>query len=79
MIAIIRLFNLILYVTILAQLSLKTQKRKRIPLYYDDKTPPKFYITGDKHRNFENVKRFCLDMNTKRKDVLIVLGDVGFN
>lgn len=47
--------------------------------YYDDGTPPKIFITGDKHRDFEKVKAFCKDMNTRRKDILIVLGDTGFN
>lgn len=47
--------------------------------YYDDGSPLKFYITGDKHRNFTYVKKFCKDMKTTRKDVLIVLGDAGFN
>lgn len=47
--------------------------------YYDAGTPPKFYITGDKHRNFTIVKQFCRNMKTKRKDVLIILGDTGFN
>lgn len=48
-------------------------------LYYDDGTPAKFFITGDKHRHFNRVKEFCHDMNTRRKDVLIILGDAGFN
>ena len=52
---------------------------KQLSVYYDDGAPPKFYITGDKHRNFEQVKRFCHEANTRRKDVLIVLGDAGFN
>lgn len=47
--------------------------------YYDDGTPPKFFITGDKHRDFTDVKQFCKAMNTRRKDVLIILGDSGFN
>ena len=47
--------------------------------YYDDGSPAKFFITGDKHRDFKRVKAFCRDMNTRRKDVLIVLGDAGFN
>lgn len=47
--------------------------------HYDDVTPPKFFITGDKHRNFRDVKEFCKKKNTSRKDVLIVLGDSGFN
>lgn len=47
--------------------------------YYDDGSPPKFFITGDKHRHFDKVKKFCREMNTRRKDVLIILGDTGFN
>lgn len=47
--------------------------------YYDDGTPERFFITGDKHRNFDRVKAFCKDMKTRRKDVLIILGDAGFN
>ena len=47
--------------------------------YYDDGSPAKFFITGDKHRRFDKVKAFCRDMNTRRKDVLIILGDAGFN
>lgn len=46
---------------------------------YDDGSPPKFYITGDKHRCFDTVRRFCRERNTRRKDVLIILGDAGFN
>ena len=54
-------------------------KDQEVVAYYDDGTPPRFYITGDKHRNFGRVKKFCHDMNTRRKDVLIILGDSGFN
>lgn len=46
---------------------------------YDDGVPPRFFITGDKHRNFNRVKRFCRERHTRRQDVLIVLGDAGFN
>ena len=46
---------------------------------YDDGTPARFYITGDKHRYFDRVKDFCRVIQTRRKDVLIVLGDAGFN
>lgn len=46
---------------------------------YDDVSPAKFFITGDKHRRFGIVKQFCRKMNTRRKDVLIILGDAGFN
>jgi 3-oxoacid CoA-transferase subunit A len=48
-------------------------------LYFGDSTPEKYYITGDKHRNFDYVKNFCRDINTRKKDVLIILGDAGFN
>lgn len=53
--------------------------RREPPIYYDDGTPIKFFITGDKHRDFSRVKQFCYDMQTRKKDVMIVLGDSGFN
>lgn len=57
----------------------KIYKYKRRQLYCDDEIPPKFFITGDKHRDFTAVRRFCKAMNTRKKDVLIILGDSGFN
>ena len=54
-------------------------KKDTVTSYYDDGSPSKFFITGDKHRRFAKVKEFCREMNTRRKDVLIVLGDTGFN
>lgn len=55
-------------------------RREKEPIvYYDDGTPPKFFITGDKHRNFQKTKKFCRDMRTRKKDVLIILGDSGLN
>ena len=54
-------------------------KRVKLLEYYNDGTTPKFYITGDKHRDFREVKRFCRVKNTQRQDVLIVLGDAGLN
>ena len=61
-------------------LTVKEVYKKDIVIsYYDDGFPAKFFITGDKHRHFDRVKEFCREMNTRRKDVLIVLGDAGFN
>lgn len=54
-------------------------KKDTVISYYDDGSPARFFITGDKHRHFDRVKEFCRDMNTHRKDVLIILGDAGFN
>ena len=54
-------------------------KKDTVISYYDDGSPAKFFITGDKHRHFDRVKEFCREMNTRRKDVLIILGDAGFN
>lgn len=45
----------------------------------DNTAPPRFYITGDKHRDFSDVERFCKENGTRKKDVLIILGDSGFN
>lgn len=64
---------------ILYLIAQSTWKDEKAISYYDDGAPPKYFITGDKHRNFGYVKDFCRDMNTRRKDVLIILGDTGFN
>ena len=58
----------------------RVRKRKmQMRCFSEDGTPPKFYITGDKHRKFDTVKLFCRCMKTRPKDVLIILGDSGFN
>lgn len=71
--------NLILSVFILAYIHHNKGNKEKMFAYYDDGSPPKYFITGDKHRNFQNIKNFCRDMNTRKKDVLIILGDAGFN
>lgn len=57
----------------------KEYKESTVISCYDDGSPARFFITGDKHRRFDRVKEFCREMNTRRKDVLIILGDAGFN
>lgn len=57
----------------------QSYKKDTVISYYDDGSPAKFFITGDKHRHFDRVKEFCREMNTRHKDVLIILGDAGFN
>ena len=37
------------------------------------------YVTGDKHRNFNEIKKFCKENNTTKDDIIIILGDVGLN
>ena len=37
------------------------------------------YITGDKHREFDSVAKFCFEMETTKDDILIILGDAGIN
>ena len=54
-------------------------KKDTVISYYDDGSPAKFFITGDKRRHFDRVKGFCREMDTRQKDVLIILGDSGFN
>ncbi len=77
---VIIIVNLILTTVVLGCIHKKKPKiEQKVISYYDDGTPVKFFITGDKHRNFEHVKSFCRDINTRRKDVLIILGDTGFN
>ena len=47
--------------------------------FYDEGKTPRFFITGDKHRGFQSVKQFCEQLPTHKQDVLIILGDCGFN
>ena len=44
-----------------------------------DNTPPRYFITGDKHRHFDRLIRFCKDNGLRRRDVIVILGDSGFN
>lgn len=37
------------------------------------------YVTGDTHRNFKRVEKFCQQFETNRDDILIILGDAGIN
>ncbi len=37
------------------------------------------YITGDTHGEFGRVEAFCERFQTKREDILIILGDAGIN
>ena len=63
-----------------AYFELQTRRRKKRKEYsYENSIPPRFFVTGDKHRNFQNVKKFCRAMETKATDVLILLGDAGLN
>lgn len=41
--------------------------------------PPMVYVTGDLHGDFERVSRLCVEQQTTKHDVLIVLGDAGIN
>ena len=77
--AIIIFINFILSIYILVCIRHNARIKEKVITYYDDGTPTKYFITGDKHRNFKYVKNFCRDMNTRRKDVIIILGDSGFN
>lgn len=75
---IVIIINLILSLICFVCIFLKPYTNKKYTLC-DDEAPIKYYITGDKHRNFKNVENFCRKMNTRKKDVLIILGDSGFN
>lgn len=71
------LCTLMLIVSIMVE---KVRQHKKDMRYFTaDSVPPKFYITGDKHRKFDTVELFCKCMKTRPKDVLIILGDSGFN
>ena len=52
-------------------------RKKEIELI--DDSPTRFYITGDKHRCFDKLIEFCKTHHLRQKDVIIILGDSGFN
>lgn len=37
------------------------------------------YITGDTHRDFNRLFRFCDRIRPSKNDAMIILGDAGFN
>lgn len=37
------------------------------------------WLTGDTHRHFERIEAFCRERQTTRDDLLVILGDSGFN
>ena len=37
------------------------------------------YITGDTHGGFSHIEEFCMDNETTKDDIIIILGDVGIN
>ncbi len=37
------------------------------------------YLTGDTHGDFERLESFCAENHTAKEDILIILGDAGFN
>ena len=37
------------------------------------------YITGDTHGVFSRIERFCEKFQPSRDDIMIILGDAGFN
>ena len=39
----------------------------------------KIFITGDTHGDYYRIKRFCKKHETSKEDVLIILGDAGYN
>lgn len=45
----------------------------------EDDSPARYYITGDKHRRFKGLINYCKKNKLRPKDVIIILGDSGFN
>ena len=71
------LLGMVMFIHLKMYHSADSKKNVAAPVV--DITPPTFYIPGDKHRNFKSIENFCRKMKTRRKDVLIILGDAGFN
>lgn len=53
--------------------------RKYTKIEPEDDRPVRYYITGDKHRHFDQLIEFCEKNHLRRKDVIVILGDSGFN
>ena len=54
------------------------QRKEKEPEVIDN-SPPKYYITGDKHRHFDRLIEFCKTNHLRKQDVIVILGDSGFN
>lgn len=72
---------MITIISILCYIMMELLKKlhKKTPLETVDNSPPKYFITGDKHRSFKNLIEFCRTNHLRKKDVIIILGDSGFN
>ena len=55
------------------------QRMKKKSLSTIDNSPAKYFITGDKHRHYDRLIDFCKSNSLRKKDVIIILGDAGFN
>lgn len=70
-------FEVILAISLLCtHISFIILKRKKNRAFREIALPPQFYITGDKHGQFNGVIKFCREKKTRKKDVLIILGDI---
>lgn len=67
-----------IYINAIIMIALKKLQHVKTEEIRDDGIP-RFYITGDKHRDFRSVKKFCIEKHTRKYDVLIILGDAGLN
>ncbi len=45
----------------------------------EEERVPQIYVTGDKHRDFRNLIRFCKKNKTSPADTVVILGDACFN
>lgn len=57
---------------------LQRMKKRQFTDTYDT-SPAKYYITGDKHRRFDELISFCKTNQLRKKDTIVILGDAGFN
>lgn len=59
---------------------LKHLKKEKISCSTEEENaPPRYFITGDKHRRFDRLIKFCQENHLRKKDVIVILGDSGFN
>ncbi len=58
---------------------IQRMRKQPLPEIKPDNSPARYYITGDKHRHFDRLIQFCQVNHLRRQDVIVILGDAGFN
>ncbi|MGN1081129.1 MAG: serine/threonine protein phosphatase [Acutalibacteraceae bacterium] len=75
----LNIMTAVCFLLIFISVSEISENASRVKPAKEKQKSPQIYITGDKHRNFKKIIRFCRRNKTSEKDILIILGDSGIN